>query len=85
MRNVKEKVKALALPVSTAAMAVVPTISALAADVDLATITTDAMTQIKGDMIIVITAATTVSVALVSITVGISYLLKKAKGLKNMG
>lgn len=85
MRNLKEKAKVLALPVSTAVMTGLSTISAFAADPDLASITTAAMDQIKGDMLVVITAATTVSVALVSITVGISYLLKKAKGLKSVG
>lgn len=92
MKSIKEKLKAVAIPVSTAVMMAPVTMSAFAAEVgsgesgiDLSTITTDAMTQIKSDMFIVITASTAAAIALVSVTVGISYLLKKAKGLKSVG
>jgi hypothetical protein len=85
MKNVKEKVKALALPVSTAIMTAPATICAFAADVDLATITSDAMTQISGDLSMVIAAATAAAIGLVGITVGVSYLIKKAKALKDVG
>lgn len=82
--KVIEKVRACALPVVTGAMVAVPAISAYAADteIDLATITTDAVNSLKGDMLIVIAATTGVAVALIGITVGVSYLLKKLKGLK---
>lgn len=82
-----EKVRVAALPVTTAAMVAVPTFMSYAAesgaaDVDLATITNEAMTSIKGDMMVVIVAAVGVSVSLIGITVGIAFLLKKLKGLK---
>ena len=83
--KVMGKVRTLALPVSTAIMVGQSTICTLAAeaDIDLASITAEAMTQIKADLLTVISASAAVSVSLVGLTVGISYLIKKAKALKN--
>ncbi|MEY8352120.1 hypothetical protein AALB39_02065 [Lachnospiraceae bacterium 54-53] len=87
--KVVEKVRACALPVVTGVMVAVPALSAYAAgegtgtEIDLATITTDAVNSLKGDMLIVIGATTGVAVALIGITVGVSYLLKKLKGLRS--
>lgn len=95
MKSIKEKLRVAAIPVSTAIMMAPATISAFASEVgagagdavsiDLQTIANDAMTQIKGDMMVVIAASTAASVVLVSVTVGIAYMLKRAKGLKNVG
>lgn len=81
-----EKARAVALPVVTTAMVAVPTFLSHASEtptVDLSTIATEAMNSIKGDMLIVITAAVGVSVSLIGITVGIAFLFKKLKGLKS--
>lgn len=91
MKSIKEKLRMAAIPVSTAIMMAPVTMSAFAAeagvpaDIDLAAITSDAMAQIKGDMMTVIAASTAASVVLVSVTVGVSYMLKQAKGLKRVG
>lgn len=93
MKSIKEKLRVAAIPVSTAIMMAPVTISAFASEVgagdsvsiDLPTIANDAMTQIKSDMMVVIAASTAASVVLVSVTVGIAYMLKRAKGLKNVG
>lgn len=84
--NVLEKVRSVSLPLVTTAMVAVPTMFAFAADevgVDLSTITTQAVNSLKTDMLVVITATTGVAVSLVGITVGISFLMKKLKGLKS--
>jgi hypothetical protein len=84
--NVLEKVRSASLPLVTTAMVAVPTMFAFAADevgVDLSTITTQAVNSLKTDMLVVITATTGVAVSLVGITVGISFLMKKLKGLKS--
>lgn len=90
MKRFKERIKHAALPLSTAIMMAPVTMSAFAAeggaaDIDLATITNNAMSQIKGDMTLIIAAAAGAAIGLISITVGIAYLQKKAKGLKNVG
>lgn len=82
----KERVRKVVAPVSTAAMLALPTMSAYAAEstgIDLSAITTSAMNQITSDMKIVIAAFVAGAVGLVSISVGVSYLLKKAKALKS--
>lgn len=90
MKRFKERIKCAALPLSTAIMMAPVTMSSLAAEgdaagIDLATITNDAMSQIKGDMTLVIAASAGAAIGLISITVGIAYLQKKAKGLKSVG
>lgn len=90
MKRFKERIKYAALPVSTAIMMAPVTMSAFAAEgdaagVDLASITADAMSQIKGDLTLVIAAAAGAAIGLISITVGVAYLQKKAKGLKDVG
>lgn len=88
----KDKVRRFAIPVSTALMLAPCTISAFAAEgesgaagIDLPAITSSAMTQIQSDMTVVIAASAAASITLVSITVGIAYLIKKAKGMKSVG
>lgn len=84
-----EKARAAAFPVLTTAMVVVPTFLSHASDasapsdVNLQTITTEALTSMKGDMLFVIAAAAGVSISLVGITVGLSFLFKQLKGLKS--
>lgn len=89
MKRITERIKYAALPLSTAIMMAPVTMNSFAAEsgagIDLATITNDAMTQIKGDMTIVIAAAAGAAIGLISITVGVAYLQKKAKGLKSVG
>lgn len=89
MQKIKERFKVAVLPLSTAVMMAPASMSAFASEatgteIDLATITADAMSKISGDMKIVIAAAAGASIALIGITVGISYLQKKAKGLKSV-
>lgn len=90
MRKLIEKARNLAIPVSTAVMLAVPTVNAWAAEsgvgdvVDFNTIASEASTKTAGYFGIILAAFAGGAVGIAAASVGVSYLLKKIQGLRQV-
>ena len=89
IRNASEKARIALLPVSTAVMVAVPTLSAWAAESDAAfdvqATATAAIDEVKTLMLFVIAAGAAAGVAVSVSTVGVDYVIKRIKTLKKAG
>lgn len=83
------KAKMAVVPLTTTAMVMIPSVCAFASEsgssdsVDIRTITTETFGKLQGDMTFIVGVAAAAAIALIGITVGVAFLIKRAKGLKS--